>query len=157
MSIENFLLFPSFFFLNKSSLRISHNRICCINYSLQRLIGIIYNWYIDTKEGIQVFQVACFVVFVFAYLLACFMADRFTHTCYAEQPELLSHDGWQHGLEEILRQAGVCAEPPKNTKSLILIMLCSLGQAVGIREIKPKEKPLICIQYFKLSVFIPSL
>lgn len=68
------------------------------------------------------------------------MADRFTHTCYAEQPELLSHDGWQHGLEEILRQAGVCAEPPKNTKSLILIMLCSLGQAVGIREIKPKEK-----------------
>lgn len=65
VSIENFFCF---LFQNKSSLRISNNRICCINYSLQRSIRVIYNWYVDTKEGIQVIQVACF----------CFIADRST-------------------------------------------------------------------------------
>lgn len=87
----------SFFpFFKTSSLRISNNRICCINYSLQRLIGIIYNWYIDTKEGIQVIQVALFLWLTGLRIALCLTTRAF------EPP-------WLATSLEIFRQMGVCA------------------------------------------------
>lgn len=134
-----------------SSLRISNNRICCINYSLQRLISVIYNWYIDTKEGIQVIQVA----FLFLFL---FMADRSMHCV------MLNNQSFQAsmagGRSRDLQANGVCAvsgqaglgwglsglcrtEVPKGCHPIMLFRLVQLNSI----KTKPKENLLFAFHF----------